>query len=68
MPHLREAIDAGSPEQRRRVLEALWRIAADGHSTEAIVRELEHARSDPDREIAERAELALADLNRLTAL
>jgi len=63
-------VAAGDPEpdNRIRALESLWYAAADGRDQEGeIKRVLEDARADPDPDIAELAQKAVADLERLAA-
>lgn len=56
------------PNNRIRALESLWYAAADGRDQEGeIKRVLEDARADPDPDIAELAQKAMADLDRLAA-
>jgi len=64
-------VAASDPDTDNRVqaLHTLWNAAADGRDQEgAIKRILEDARADPDADIAELAQKALADLERLAAL
>lgn len=56
------------PDNRSRALQSLWYAAADGLDPEGeIKRVLEDARADPDPDIAELANKAVADLERLAA-
>jgi len=61
---------AGDPEpdNRLRALQSLWYAAADGRDQEGEIKQvLEDARADPDPDIAELAQKALADIERLAA-
>ena len=61
-------VAAGDPEPNNRIqaLQSLWYAAADGRDQEGeIKRVLEDARADPDPDIAELAQKAMADLDRL---
>ena len=61
-------VAAGDPEPNNRIqaLQSLWYAAADGRDQEGeIKRILEDARADPDPDIAELAQKAMADLDRL---
>ena len=63
-------VAAGDPEPNNRLqaLQSLWYAAADGRDQEGeIKRVLEDARADPDPDIAELAQKAMADLERLAA-
>lgn len=63
-------VAAGDPEPNNRIqaLQSLWYAAADGRDQEGeIKRILEDARADPDPDIAELAQKAMADLDRLAA-
>lgn len=63
-------VAAGDPEPNNRIqaLQSLWYAAADGRDQEGeIKRVLEDARADPDPDIAELAQKAMADLERLAA-
>lgn len=56
------------PDNRIQALESLWYAAVDGLDQEGeIKRVLEDARTDPDPDISELAERAVADLERLAA-
>jgi hypothetical protein len=63
-------VAAGDPEPNNRIqaLQSLWYAAADGRDQEGeIKRVLDDARADPDPDIAELAQKAMADLERLAA-
>ena len=63
-------VAAGDPDtdNRLRALQSLWYAAADGLDQEGeIKRVLEDARANPDPDIGELAEKAVADLERLAA-
>jgi hypothetical protein len=62
------ATDDPDPGNRLEALQSLWYSAADGLDEDGEIRRLlEAAQSDPDEDIAELAQRALADLDKLEA-
>jgi hypothetical protein len=62
---LADAIDLPSAGHRLAVVDALWRTAADGRTSEEVRDALRSARSDAAPRVAARADRAIRDLERL---